>query len=278
MQNIGEKIEEARKRKGISIREASEATKIRSDFLSNIEKNIYEYDLPEIYKKGFIKNYARYLKLDPDQILSQYQEQLIEHSLNKKKGNSELFGKSLELPKNQEGTKSPSADRPSLGTISIEPKQEELEMEEPNEPDPKTNKDVYIKSTLVGVGTIFAILVVIWIINLAIGMGTKESSNYGQGVSNIEKSNTPIPVKAEDEGFLISEITIKAIDDVFIYVLEKMSGEILFNKVMSKGEVITLKRQGPVDIASTSAENFVAISNNKEYQPSGQGLCNITIP
>ena len=123
MQNIGEKIEEARKRKGISIREASEATKIRSDFLSNIEKNIYEYDLPEIYKKGFIKNYARYLKLDPDQILSQYQEQLIEHSLNKKKGNSELFGKSLEIPKDQGGTKSPSADRPSLGTISIAPKQ-----------------------------------------------------------------------------------------------------------------------------------------------------------
>ena len=32
MQTIGERLEEARKRKGISIREASEATKIRSEY------------------------------------------------------------------------------------------------------------------------------------------------------------------------------------------------------------------------------------------------------
>ena len=48
MQSIGERFEEARKRKGISLREASEATKIRSDFLGNIEQNKFSFDLPEI--------------------------------------------------------------------------------------------------------------------------------------------------------------------------------------------------------------------------------------
>ena len=66
MQSIGAKIEEARKRKGISLREAAEATKIRSDFLSHIEKGEFDYDLPNIYKIGFIKNYAKYLKLNPE--------------------------------------------------------------------------------------------------------------------------------------------------------------------------------------------------------------------
>ena len=36
MQSIGERLEEARKRKGISLREAAEATKIRSDFLRGV--------------------------------------------------------------------------------------------------------------------------------------------------------------------------------------------------------------------------------------------------
>ena len=34
MQTIGGQLEEARQRKGISLREAAEATKVRSDFLA----------------------------------------------------------------------------------------------------------------------------------------------------------------------------------------------------------------------------------------------------
>jgi len=37
---IGQKLEEARNRKGISIREASESTKIRGDYLSAFESII----------------------------------------------------------------------------------------------------------------------------------------------------------------------------------------------------------------------------------------------
>ena len=72
MQTIGERLEEARKRKGISLREAAEITKIRSDFLGYLEQNKFDFDLPEIYRRGFIKNYARYLKLDPEKLLTDY--------------------------------------------------------------------------------------------------------------------------------------------------------------------------------------------------------------
>ena len=97
MQTIGEKIEETRKRKGISLSEAAEATKIRRDFLLNIESNEYDYDLPEIYKRGFIKNYAKYLKLNPDKVLSQYQEQLITLSRRTKKTNTDFFTPNTDL-------------------------------------------------------------------------------------------------------------------------------------------------------------------------------------
>ncbi|MDP5080533.1 MAG: helix-turn-helix domain-containing protein, partial [Opitutales bacterium] len=47
MQSIGERLEEARKRKGISLREAAEATKIRGDFLGYFEQNKFDFELPE---------------------------------------------------------------------------------------------------------------------------------------------------------------------------------------------------------------------------------------
>jgi len=72
MQSIGERLEEARKRKGISIREAAESTKIRSDYLHKFENNQYDIRLPEIYVRGFLRSYASFLKLPSDKIIADY--------------------------------------------------------------------------------------------------------------------------------------------------------------------------------------------------------------
>jgi transcriptional regulator with XRE-family HTH domain len=72
MQTIGERLEEARKRKGISIREAAEATKIRGDYLQKFESNQFDVDLPEIYARGFLRAYANFLKLPAEKILADY--------------------------------------------------------------------------------------------------------------------------------------------------------------------------------------------------------------
>src|SRR5882724_3059995 len=70
MQTIGERLEEARKRKGISIREAAETTKIRGDYLQKFEANSFAIDLPPLYIRGFVRSYARFLELDPERFVS----------------------------------------------------------------------------------------------------------------------------------------------------------------------------------------------------------------
>ncbi len=72
MQTIGERLEDARKRKGISIREAAEATKIRGDYLQKFEGNQFDLDLAPIYMRGFLRNYANFLKIPADRILDDY--------------------------------------------------------------------------------------------------------------------------------------------------------------------------------------------------------------
>jgi len=72
MQSIGERLEEARKKRGISIREAAEATKIRGEYLQKFEGNQFEIGLTDIYTRGFLRGYANYLRLPSDRLISDY--------------------------------------------------------------------------------------------------------------------------------------------------------------------------------------------------------------
>ena len=68
---VGQKLEEARKRKGVSLREVSESTKIRGDYLSAIESGNLEINLPEVYLRGFARLYAMFLGLDQDAMVAE---------------------------------------------------------------------------------------------------------------------------------------------------------------------------------------------------------------
>src|SRR5580700_6795703 len=72
MQTIGERLEDARKKRGISIREAAEATKIRGEYLQKFEGNQFEIGLTEIYTRGFLRGYANYLRIPADRLLNDY--------------------------------------------------------------------------------------------------------------------------------------------------------------------------------------------------------------
>ena len=68
---VGQKLEEARKSKGVSLREVSESTKIRGDYLSAIESGNYAISLPEVYLRGFVRLYSKFLGLDQDAMVSE---------------------------------------------------------------------------------------------------------------------------------------------------------------------------------------------------------------
>lgn len=70
MVHVGEKLSEERIKKGYTLEDVSKATKIRGSFLLAIEKGEYK-KLPQgTYAYGFIRNYAKFLKLPEHEILS----------------------------------------------------------------------------------------------------------------------------------------------------------------------------------------------------------------
>ena len=72
MGQVGETLRQARKEKGISLKEAEEATKINIKYLKALENEDYQIIPGRVYSLGFLRIYAQYLDLDVRETVSQY--------------------------------------------------------------------------------------------------------------------------------------------------------------------------------------------------------------
>lgn len=116
MQTIGERLEEARKKKGISIREAAEATKIRGDYLQKFESNHFDIGLTEIYTRGFLRTYANFLKIPADRIVNDYAA-LGRGDVRPRQPNREVYGR-MDITVASSGEASDRAAPPSEGAAA----------------------------------------------------------------------------------------------------------------------------------------------------------------
>lgn len=78
MKEIGDKLREARESMGISIEEAAQDLKLRPSQLENIEEGNKEAFKDIFYLKMFIKNYAKYLGLDYEEMVEEFNEYLFD--------------------------------------------------------------------------------------------------------------------------------------------------------------------------------------------------------
>lgn len=179
MQTIGERLEEARKRKGISIREAAETTKIRGDYLQKFEANSFDVDLPPLYVRGFLRSYARYLDLDPDRVVSDFDALGGRESKPARRENREVFGR-VDFSEPARSPESGEAAQPG-GRSDQE-------------------KAVMLKFGLLGGGALVAVIVVILLVKVLFG-GSPAKPNTSQG-----DTQTVHPVATREAVFTITVI------------------------------------------------------------------------
>ena len=73
---VGDILRQERERQKLSIKDIERATSIRALYIEAIE-NGDNATLPgQVYTKGFIRNYANYLKLDSESLVKQYREEI----------------------------------------------------------------------------------------------------------------------------------------------------------------------------------------------------------
>lgn len=260
MQTIGERLEEARKRKGISIREAAEGTKIRGDYLHKFESNQYDINLPEIYVRGFLRAYANFLKLPSEKILADYKAL----GLNETKPrpvNREIYGRmDLSVSRGdaaREPEAGPSGTRPA--TPPAKSKDDEEDHGNPATFHPKAGSPTFDRSLMIKIGALAGgalvlLLIIVFTVRALTGGGSGTNSTTGQPTA--AQPATP-------------SITIHALDTVRIKLVDEATGNELFQDTLVRGDRKSVPMTGSILLTSTALENIEIEKDGRRY-PTGQ--------
>ncbi|MDP2137375.1 MAG: helix-turn-helix domain-containing protein [Candidatus Didemnitutus sp.] len=214
MQTLGERLEEARKRKGISIREAAEATKIRGDYLQKFEANTFGVDLPPLYIRGFVRNYARFLELDPARFLAEYDSLIAGERSAPRRDTRENYGR-VEF-----GGDSAEADSPAPTTTGgLDP--------------------VMLKNLLLGGGAVVLILIIVLVIN------SLTSSSDTRGASKeAAKDAAPAHSSVAAQNLTAQTVTFTALDRTRIKIVRDDDKSIIYDGTFARGETRSIRKTG----------------------------------
>jgi cytoskeleton protein RodZ len=238
MQNIGERLEEARKKKGISIREAAEATKIRGEYLQKFEGNQFEIGLTEIYTRGFLRGYANYLRIPSDRLLSDYAT-LRGGEVRPRQVSREAYGRmDLALSAAEERSEPQSeaaVDSPQRSTSRFQRPGENLPKQ------PSIDPALMFKAGKILLGVI-GLLLAIWIIKSLVGSGPAATPTRATTSAVSDAAETSSPA---------ATVSIVATEPVRIKVVRKSDDKELFQGQLQAGE----RREFPnVPIFLTASE------------------------
>ncbi len=252
MQTIGERLEEARKKKGISIREAAEATKIRGDYLQKFESNHFDIGLTEIYTRGFLRTYSNFLKLPADRILSDYAA-LGRGDVRPRQPSREVYGRmdisvasSAEAADRNAGNEPGAAPEPSPANRG--PQRSRAATSLPTGPDPAVVFR-YVKWGGIAVIGIIALLLV-W-------------SFFSGGSRSPARSAQPEAAPAART----PSLTFFALRTVQIRVTranaDKTDGELVFSQTLAAGETRTIPRTSALFVQATPPDGLEIDLNGK---------------
>lgn len=77
MASIGEIFAEARRAKGVTLKDVEKSIKIRTKYVAAIEQNDFNVIPGQAYVVGFINTYANYLGLDSKELVSRYYQEFL---------------------------------------------------------------------------------------------------------------------------------------------------------------------------------------------------------
>jgi len=249
MQTIGERLEDARKRKGVSIREAAEATKIRGDYLTKFESNQFDFDLAEIYLRGFLRNYATYLKLPAERILDDY-ESLGRGETRSRQPSREIYGRmDVSISGPEERGDSPAA----AAAVAAEPAGRSSSQLRGHSPLPKTpalDPALVFKAGIVG-GALLLLLLIIWMVKMMVG---------GSSAPDRADRAPAAAVSAQPS------LTLVALDTVHVVVTAQSDGRVLADTTLSPNQRSVVPRPGTVLIKADPPANLRLEVNGRRMQ------------
>ncbi len=76
MNEFGHILRESREAKGLTIKDVQQEIRINPVYIDALEQGAYDTLPTPVHVRGFLRNYARFLGLDPEPLLERYEQQL----------------------------------------------------------------------------------------------------------------------------------------------------------------------------------------------------------
>ena len=249
---VGQKLEEARNRKGISIREAEESTKIRGDYLSAFESSSFDINLPEVYLRGFVRLYARFLDLDQDAILADL---------------------AIEM-----GNNSGKSPRKSLGSIKSLEGSENVDLVNPTSSTSSANRknlnSALIKPIIFTFLSLF--LVILVIIGLIYGLSGNEDANdkvntKSETIQEVSQSQLSPSENNKISEPLIYNLKLKSVGTIDMLIIDDGKNSLQEFKNIEQGWEKKIDILGSFRCYCSDLENLTFSINGKEKKADGEG-------
>ena len=276
MKNLGEKLKEARIEKGLSVRDVAEATRLRIDVIENMEAGSFDYKLPEIYKRGFLRIYANFLRLDENSVMDQY-ALLGRRDADDARKNG-ILSRKFAAPAKDE--------RPEGAPASVESRFDDADEEISAHSDDSLK---YFKLGGLIVALLLAVIAIILIITSFSNSSAPESNpdlapNADVSISTdslspiSEVSNAAINAQEEKPAECI--IKLSALGDTYIRIHPMDEKDnVLYIGPLQSGESKEFKTSKPLTLRVTDAEKISITRDGKKLDLKGaKGLIKFNVP
>lgn len=271
MKNLGEKLQEARNAMGLSVRDAADATRLRADVIENMEAGKFDFKLQEIYKRGFLRIYATFLKLDVDAVLAEYT------AFSKANGDPKkarhLLSRMAAVQHSEQQQEIPvGAPTPEALEARFE---ESATQSEDGKIDSETEEDSmrYLKLGAIFVALVLAVVVIILIVSSAVRSEPPEENpdldiNAQISTQPADTAQVQAPKASQASGEII--LTITAVGDTYLLAYpENAPTSPLFSGPIQAGERKEFKSSVPIMVKLTDAERIKMERNSKPLDLKG---------
>lgn len=259
---LGDLLRETREQKNLSLDDVEKGTNIRKLYIKSIEEGNYEKLPGEVFLKGFIKTYGKFLGLDSQKLIEQYKQEKNTpnpaEEINIETKKEEVAPSPTEENKQQEKNS-------STKTVNIQQKKEnnipKIDSFSANQEYLQSHKNNSKRNILLVVAILIVIIGAVVVFISSQGSSDTKTTTTTETVTVTETEN-----QAKEPAPIVSGAEVKAVFNEDCWTEVKVDGKVVLSETVKKGNTLTWKGDKQVDVTVGNAGAVDVTFNN---QPAG---------
>ncbi len=256
MKKLGELLKSEREKKRLSVHEIGIYLKISPKILTSIEDGDLTKLPAKTFLRGFIRSYAQYLKLNTEEIMAMFQEEMGSTHPPAKELPKEL---AKEVPSPKESTKDSTMDSKMDFTKEASNPTSKETKTEPKRRDPDLNEESFSSNKIIF--SLAALVLVALIVTVAKLIEKYNKEREANPIAELQRIS-PLPPSSEDPNSTEAKIPVISPQNIPAEPLQPLQNKIETNLPQNSQNVQVLAENGIEKTLEKSTE--VAIQKNIE--------------